>query len=60
MFQTIGWNNKKWLPRLKVLGVILSTLIILLFVCTAVNAFVEANSVTASHQWTAALLSQMQ
>ena len=43
MFQTIGWNNKKWLPRLRVLGIVLSTIIILLFVSTAVNAFIQAN-----------------
>ena len=56
MFQTIGWNNKKWLPRLRVLGVILSTLIVGLFLCTAVNAYVEAHYVTASAQYTAPLL----
>ena len=58
MFQTIGWNNKKWLPRLRVLGVILSTLIVGLFLCTAVNAYVEANYVTASSQWTEALIAK--
>ena len=56
MFQTIGWNNKKWLPRLRVLGVILSTLIVGLFLCTAINAYVEAHYVTASAQYTAPLL----
>jgi succinate dehydrogenase / fumarate reductase cytochrome b subunit len=56
MFQTIGWNNKKWLVRLKVIGTIVAALIILLFVATAVNAFIEANYVTASHQFTAALV----
>ena len=59
MFQTIGWNNKKWLPRLRVLGVILSTCIVLLFLCTAVNAYAEAHYVTASAQWTAPLLEQI-
>ena len=56
MFQTIGWNNKKWLSRLRVLGVILSTLIVGLFLCTAINAYVEAHYVTASAQYTAPLL----
>ena len=56
MFQTIGWNNKKWLCRLKVIGIIVSTLIVLLFVGTAINAFIEANFTTASHAWTAPLL----
>ena len=55
MFQTIGWSNKKWLGRLKVIGIIVSTLIILLFVCTAVNAYIEANCVTASAQYTEAI-----
>ena len=59
MFQTIGWNNKKWLKRLKVIGIIVSALIVLLFVVTAVNAYVEANCVTASQQWTAPLLEKI-
>ena len=59
MFQTIGWNNKKWLKRLKVIGAVVATLIILLFVCTAVNAYIEANCVTASAQYTAPLLTRL-
>ena len=59
MFQTIGWNNKKWLKRLKVIGTIVATLIILLFVATAVNAYIEANFTTASAQWTEALLARL-
>ncbi|MCR5017229.1 MAG: succinate dehydrogenase cytochrome b subunit [Bacteroidales bacterium] len=43
MFQSIGWNNKKWLPRLRVIGIVVSTLIIMLFVAAAVNAFIQAN-----------------
>ena len=42
MFQTIGWNNKKWLGRLKVIGIIISAIIVLLFVSTAVNAYIQA------------------
>ena len=45
MFQTVGWNNKLWLKRLRVIGVILSSLIVLLFVSTAVTAFIMANFV---------------
>ena len=56
MFQTIGWNNKKWLVRLKVIGIIVAALIVCLFVATAVNAYIEAHYVTASNQWTADLL----
>ena len=59
MFQTIGWNNKKWLPRLKVIGIVVSTLIVLLFVATAVNAFIEGNFLTASAQYTDALIARL-
>ena len=58
MFQTIGWNNKKWQKRLKVIGIIVAAFIVLLFVATALNAWAEANTVTASAQWTAPLLSK--
>ena len=47
MFQTVGWNGQTWFKRLKVIGVIVSTLIVLLFVATAVNAFVQANFIAA-------------
>ena len=43
MFQTVGWNNQVWFKRLKVIGVVVATLIICLFVATAVNAFVQVN-----------------
>ena len=43
MFQTVGWNNQVWFKRLKVIGVVVATLIICLFIATAVNAFVQAN-----------------
>ena len=58
MFQTIGWNNKKWQGRLKVIGIIVAAFIVLLFVATALNAWAEANTVTESAQWTAPLLSK--
>ena len=59
MFQTIGWNNKKWLKRLKVIGIIVAACIVLLFVATAINAFVEGNYVTASAQYTDALIANL-
>ncbi len=59
MFQTVGWNNKKWLPRLRVIGIIVSTLIVLLFVATAINAHIEANYRTASNANTAAILANL-
>ena len=58
MFQTIGWNNKKWLKRLKVIGIIISAVIVLLFVCTAVNAFIEGNFATESAQYTNTLIAK--
>ncbi len=59
MFQTIGWNNKKWLKRLKVIGFVVAALIVLMFVATAVNAYIEAHYVTASAEWTAPLLERI-
>jgi len=58
MFQTIGWSNKKWLKRTKVIGIIVAAIIVLLFVATAINAYMEANTVTASAEWTKALLAK--
>ena len=43
MFQTVGWNGKTWFKRVKVIGLIFVSLICLMFVVTAVNAFVQAN-----------------
>lgn len=34
--QTVGMNNKKWFPRLKMFSTVYSTIIILMFVCVAV------------------------
>ena len=55
MFQTIGWNNKVWLKRLRIIGIIVSTLIVGLFLCTAVNACIEAHFATASDVYVTAL-----
>ncbi|MBQ1635704.1 MAG: succinate dehydrogenase cytochrome b subunit [Bacteroidales bacterium] len=44
MFQTVGWNNKNWFKRTKVIGMLVATLIVLLFASTAVNAFIEAHA----------------
>jgi succinate dehydrogenase / fumarate reductase cytochrome b subunit len=45
MFQTIGWSGQTWFKRLKVIGVIVAAIIVLLFVVTAINAFIQANFV---------------
>ena len=41
-FQTIGWSNRLWEKRLKVIGYIFATIIFLGFTSVAVNAFIEA------------------
>ena len=43
MFQTVGWSGQTWFKRLKVIGVVVASLIIFLFVAAAVNAFIQAN-----------------
>ncbi|MBR4826410.1 MAG: succinate dehydrogenase cytochrome b subunit [Bacteroidales bacterium] len=45
MFQTIGWDGKTWFKRVKVIGTIVATIIVLLFVSTAVNAFLQGNGI---------------
>ncbi len=47
MFQTIGWNGKTWFKRVKVIGTVAASLIIFLFVATAINAFLHANGILA-------------
>ena len=43
MFQTIGWSSQTWMKRLKIIGIIVSSIILLMFIATAVNAFLQAN-----------------
>ena len=43
MFQTVGWDGETWFKRLKVIGIIVAAVVFLMFVATAVNAFVQAN-----------------
>ena len=43
MFQTVGWDNQIWFKRLKVIGIVVASLICLIFVAVAVNAFLQAN-----------------
>jgi len=45
MFQTIGWNNQVWMKRLKVIGIVVASLIMLCFTSVAVNAFLQANAI---------------
>lgn len=37
-FQTLGWNNDIWLKRWKVIGIIVATILCLVFVAVAINA----------------------
>ena len=45
MFQTVGWSGQTWFKRLKVIGVIVAAIIVLLFVSTAINAFIQAQAI---------------
>lgn len=42
MFQTVGWNGQTWFKRVKVIGVIFSTIICAAFIIVAVNAYIMA------------------
>ena len=42
MFQTVGWNGQTWFKRLKVIGDIVATVIVLAFVVVAINAYIMA------------------
>ena len=45
MFQTVGWDGQTWFKRVKVIGSIVATIIVLLFITTAINACLQANDV---------------
>lgn len=44
MFQTVGWSSQIWLKRTKVIGAIVASLICLVFIAVAINAFLQAHS----------------
>ena len=44
MFQTIGWNNTTWLPRLKKISCWWTSIVVLLFIAQAVVFTVHANN----------------
>ncbi len=44
-FQTLGWNNKIWIKRLKVISVIVAVIFVLGFSCVAINACLQANGI---------------
>ncbi len=43
MFQSVGWNGKTWFGRVKVIGVIVASLIVFMFVAAALNGFWQAH-----------------
>ena len=45
MLQTVGWNNQIWLKRTRCIGAIVASIIFLIFVSVAVNAFLQANGI---------------
>lgn len=47
MFQTVGWNGQTWFKRVKVIGIIISVLIVGMLTVTAINAFLQANGFIA-------------
>lgn len=44
MFQTVGWDNTRWLPRLKKIGCWWTTIVVGLFVIQAVVFTINANN----------------
>lgn len=48
MFQTIGWNNTIWFKRVKVIGCIVASLIVLMFITVAINAAIQAPHILAT------------
>ena len=44
MFQSCGWDNDTWLPRLKAIGCWWTTIVIALFIAQAIVFTVRANT----------------
>lgn len=44
MFQTCGWNNTTWLPRLKTIACWWTSVVVLLFIAQAITFTVQAHS----------------
>lgn len=47
MFQTVGWDGTTWFKRIKVIGGIVSSIIVIAFIAVALNAFWQANFIAA-------------
>ena len=46
-FQSMGWNNNKWIKRLQWIGYIYCTAIILIFAVVAIKGYCVANGICA-------------
>lgn len=46
-FQTIGWNNQKWIPRLECIGKIFATIVCAMFVAVVVAIYLQSIFCTA-------------
>ena len=46
-FHTIGWSNEKWIKRLKVIGIIFVTVLVLIFIAVATKGYIDANCASA-------------
>ena len=44
-FHTIGFSNEKWIKRLKVIGIIFVTLLVLIFIVVATKGYFDANNI---------------
>lgn len=47
MFHTVGWNNTKWMKRTKFIGVLVASLIVVMFISVAINAAIQAPAILA-------------
>ena len=41
---TIGWNNDIWMKRWKAIGLVVSTILVVVFIAVAINAHIAANA----------------
>lgn len=46
-FQTIGINNNNWIKRWKAIGLVVSSILVLIFIAVAVKAYIVANGFCA-------------
>lgn len=42
-FHTIGWSNEKWIKRLKVIGILFVTILVIIFIAVATKGYLDAH-----------------